>query len=118
MSIELQSQPRYEKLQMVLFGLILAGAFFGYGAYALIQGSCTLIGRGNAPIGTFITFYGIEARLLSTIYIGAGIWLFAGKFISKRRTLKQAKALSWVGALTLLFGMFTLVVILCLPLFR
>ena len=118
MSIELDSQPRYEKVQMVLLGLVLAGAFFGYGAYALIQASCTLIGRGNPPIGTFVTFYGIEARLLSTIYIGAGICLFAGNFLSKRSAYRQGKILSWVGALTLSFGACSLVVILCLPLFR
>ena len=118
MSIELNSQPRFEKVQMVLLGLVLASALLGYGVYALIQASCTLIGRGNPPIGTFVTFYGIQARLLSTIYIGAGIWLFAGKFLSKRLAQKQAKALSWVGALTLVFGMCSLVVILSLPLFR
>ena len=103
---------------MVLLGLLLAGALFGYGLYALIQASCTLLGRGNPPIGTFVTFYGIEARLLSTIYLGAGAWLFAGKFLHKRHAYQQAKVLSWVGALTLLFGICSLAVILCLPLFR
>ncbi len=118
MNIGVHSQPRYEKVQMVLLGLVLAGALFGYGVYAFIQAACTLIGRGNPPIGTFVTFYGIEARLLSTIYIGAGIWLFSGNFLGKRRASKQASPLSWVGALTLVFGMCSLIVILCLPLFR
>ena len=118
MRIELHSQPRYEKVQIVLLGLVLASALFGYGIYALIQASCTLIGRGNSPIGTFVTFYGLEARLLSTIYIGAAIWLFAGQFLSKCLAYKQAKFLSWVGALTLFFGVSSLVVVLCLPFFR
>jgi hypothetical protein len=118
MSIGIKPQPKYEKVEMVLLGLILSSALFGYGVYSLIQGSCTLLGRGNPPIGTFVTFYGVEARLLSTIYIGAGTWLFAGKFLHKRHNYQQAKSLSWVGAATLLFGMCSLVVILCLPLFR
>jgi hypothetical protein len=117
MSIGMQSQPKFEKVEMVLLGLLLSSVLFGYGAYALIQASCTLLGRGNPPLGTFVTFYGIEARLLSTIYLGAGAWLFASKFLNKRHASQQAKALSWAGAVTLLFGMCSLAVILCLPLF-
>ncbi len=114
----MEFRPRYEKVQMIFLGLILAGALFAYGAYALIQASCTLIGRGNPPIGTLVTFYGTEARVLSTIYMGAGIWLFAGSFLSKRHAYRKAKALSWAGALTFLFGICSLAIILCLPLFR
>ena len=112
----MDSLPRYEKVRMIFLGLILAGALFAYGVYALVQASCTLIGRGTPPIGTLVTFYGTEARLLSAIYIGAGIWLFAGSFLSKSRAYMQAKALSWAGALTLLFGVSSLAIILCLPL--
>ncbi len=71
----MDSLPRYEKVKMIFLGLILACALFVYGAYALVQASCTLIGKGNSPIGTLVTFYGTESRLLSTIYIGAGLWL-------------------------------------------
>ncbi|MHC9511062.1 hypothetical protein [Kangiella sp. M94] len=95
----------------------MASILFGYGMYALIEANCTLIGRGNPPQGTFITFYGMEARLLSTIYIGAGVWMFAGKYLHKRHKRKLATSLSWLGAITLLFGLCVLVVILCLPLF-
>ena len=118
MSIDVKTMPMYEKVQMLVFGIALAGLSFSYGVYSLIQGSCTLLGRGNPPIGTFVTFYGIEARLLSTIYIGAGIWLFAGAFLSKRIRGNKSKVLSWVGAITLLFGLFSLVVILSSPLFQ
>ena len=118
MSIGIQSQPKYEKVEMVLLGLVLASVLFGYGVYALIQGSCTLLGRGNPPLGTFVTFYGIEARFLSTIFLGSGAWLFASKFLNKRHASQQANALSWAGAVTLLFGMCSLAVILCLPLIR
>jgi len=107
--MDIDTIPRYEKVQMVLFGIILASLFFGYGFYALVQANCIIIGRGS-PIGTFVTFYGVEARLLSTIYIGAGIWLFAGCLL--RNTL-----ISWIGAITLIFGLCTLIIILCLPLF-
>jgi hypothetical protein len=118
MSIGIQPQPKYEKVEMVLLGLLLSSALFGYGVYALTQASCTLLGRGNPPLGTFVTFYGVEAQLLSTIYLGAGAWLFSSKFLSKRNVSQKTKTLSWVGAVTLLFGMCSLAVILCLPLFR
>ncbi len=114
----MSAMPRYEKIQMVLLGIISASVLFGYGLYAFFQATCTLVGRGNPPFGTFVTFYGAEARLLSTIYIGAGIWLFAGSFLSKRHARHSSKALSWVGAITLMFGMCSLVTILCLPLFQ
>ena len=118
MSIDVKTVPKYEKVQMAIFGIALAGLSIAYGMYSLIQGNCTLLGRGNPPIGTFVTFYGIEARLLSTIYIGAGIWLFASAFLSKRNRDNKSKVLSWVGAITLLFGLCSLVVILSLPLFQ
>ncbi len=110
MTIDIDTIPRYEKVQMVLLGIVLASLFFGYGLYAFVQANCTIIGRG-VPIGTFVTFYGIEARLLSTIYIGAGIWLFSGNLL--RNTL-----ISWFGAITLIFGLCVLIVILCLPFFQ
>ena len=114
----MEMMPRYEKLQMMLLGVILAPVLFGYGIYAFLQADCTLIGRGSPPIGTFVTFYGTEARLLSSIYVGAGIWLFAGSFLGKCRVGIRAKIISWVGAITLFFGLSSLVVILCLPLFQ
>lgn len=111
--------PKYEKIKMVFLGIIVAFLLAGYGVHALVQGACTLVGRGNPPIGTFVTFYGVEARLLSLIYIGSGIWLFSGFFLGKRiNTASVATALSWVGAVTLLAGMISLVVILILPIFQ
>lgn len=114
----METMPRYEKIQMIFLGIILASAFFGYGLYALFQASCTLIGQGNPPIGTFVTFYGTEARLLSTIYIGAGVWLFAGSFLSKRMSVDRSQIFSWLGAIILMFGLCSLLGILCLPLFQ
>ena len=117
MSIRLPPQSWQERIVLVFLGVVLAGAFFSYGAYSLIQASCTLVGRGNPPYGTFVTFHGLEARLLSTIYLGGGIWLFADRFLYKQFGYPRAKALSWLGAVTLLFGMCSLVVILFSPLF-
>jgi len=117
MSVEMETMPRYEKIQIVLIGIVLASALFSYGLYAFAQASCTLIGRGNPPIGTFVTFSGIEARLLSTIYLGAGLWLFSGSFLAKYQHTR-AKVVSWIGASLLFFGICSLVVILCLPLFQ
>ena len=114
--MEMNKFPIFEKVHMWLLGIALAALSFVYGIYALIQGNLTLIGRGNPPIGTFVTFHGIEARFLSTIFIGAGIWLFAAFFLGKRR--KPNTVLSWAGALTLILGICSLVVILCLPLFQ
>lgn len=117
MDIGINPQPKFKKIEMLLLGLVLSSALFGYGVYSLIQASCMLLGRGNSPIGIFVTFYGVEARLLSTIYLGAGAWLFATKFLRKRHAYQQAKFLSWCGAIILLFGMCSLVVILCSSLF-
>lgn len=110
--------PKYEKVQMVFLGIIIASLLFGYGVYALIEGNITLVGRGNPPIGTFVTFNGTEARLLSTIFIGAGMWLFADYFLGKRQVFKLSKKLSWSGAITLLFGMCSLVFILLKPIMQ
>ncbi|MCG7874402.1 MAG: hypothetical protein JAZ11_20175 [Candidatus Thiodiazotropha lotti] len=116
MHMEVDKLQTFEKVHMWLFGIALSALSFFYGVYALIQGSITLLGRGNPPIGTFVSFQGIEARFLSTIFVGAGIWLFAAFFLGKRN--KPNTALSWLGASTLLFGMCSLVVILCLPFFQ
>ena len=119
MRIELTMMPKYEKIKVVFLGIIVAFLLIGYGVYALVQGACTLVGRGNPPIGTFVTFYGVEARLLSLIYIGSGIWLFAGSLLGKFRNMAGvATYISWVGAVTLLAGMVSLVVILSLPLYQ
>ena len=110
---------KHEKIQMVFLGVIVAFLLAGYGVYALVQGARTLVGRGNPPIGAFVTFYGVEARLLSLIYTGGGIWLFAVFFLGKRiNTASVATSLSWAGAVTLLAGMISLVVILILPIFQ
>jgi hypothetical protein len=108
--------PTYEKVNMWLFGVALAALSFLYGVYALVQGSITLLGRGNPPIGTFISFQGMEARFLSAIFIGSGIWLFGGFVLEKRNSSNTM--LSWVGAIKLLLGMCSLVVILCLSFFQ
>jgi hypothetical protein len=118
MRIAVRSMPRYERIYAVLFGIVLAGLSLFYGIYALIQGNCTLLGKGSPPFGALVTFYGLEARLLSSIYIGAGIWLFAGAFLGKISKLSQSRILSWVGAIALVFGLCVLVVILSAPLFQ
>lgn len=117
MSFDINALTRYEKIEMVIFGIILAGLSFSYGVYSLIEGSCTVVGRG-VPIGTSVTFYGAEARLLSSIYIGAGIWLFDGVYLNRLKRGNKSPMLSWVGAIALLFGICSLVVILSLPLFQ
>jgi hypothetical protein len=114
--MDMDKMPTYEKVRMWLFGVALAVLSFLYGGYALVQGSITLLGRGNPPIGTFISFQGMEARFLSAIFVGAGIWLFGGFVVEKRNSSNTV--LSWVGALTLLLGMCSLVVILCQPFFQ
>ena len=106
--------PRYVKLQMVLFGLVLAFCAFSYGVYALVTGTCTLVGRG-APIGTFVTFYGVEARILSLIYIGSGLWLFSGIYLSRLNLQRQSKLLSWIGASLLMIGLCFLLFVLSQP---
>lgn len=116
MSIEVVSMPKYEKVQMIL-GFVLGLMLLAYGTYALMFASCTVVGRGNPPMGTIVTFQGLEARLLSTIYLGSGLWLIAATVLRKINKGVGSKQLSWFGAITLLFGMLSLVVILCLPLF-
>lgn len=111
----------YEKL--VLAGsLILSAVLFSYGVWAMVSGICHVGGRGNPPIGTIVTFHGLEARLLSNIYTGGGIAIFAHAFLSKLhysiRGRQYAKPLLAIGVLLLAFGMFSLVAILCFPLIR
>jgi len=114
----METLARYEKIQMLFFGIVLASLLFGYGLYALVEGRCTLIGNGNPPIGTFVTFYGVEARLLSFVFLGAGLWLFSNSFLDKYRPRGNNKILSWFGAITLMFGLCSLVFILSQPLFQ
>lgn len=111
----------YEKL--VLAGsLILSAVLISYGVWALVSGICHVGGRGNPPIGTIVTFHGLEARLLSNIYTGGGIAIFAHAFLSKLHysiSVRQyAKPLCTVGLLLLALGMLSLAAILCLPLIR
>lgn len=116
-----QEITRYEKVSMIFIGIILALLLSSYGIYSLIQGSCTLVGRGNAPWGTFVTFYGLQARLLSFIYSGSGIFLFAQNVLGKLHytvgVSKFSTPLKWLGMFFILLGMGTLVIILCTPLF-
>jgi len=114
----METLPRYEKIHMLFFGIVLALLSFGYGLYALVEGRCTLIGNGNPPVGTFVTFYGMEARLLSFLFLGAGLWLFSSSFLDIYRPRANNKALSWFGAVTLMFGLCSLVFILSQPLFK
>ena len=84
MGVSIFQKPlaRYEKIHVagvILLSIIL----FTYGVGALIFGICHVVGRGNAPIGTIVIFYGLEARLLSSLYTGGGIMLFAMGFLSK-----------------------------------
>ena len=112
----MKPMPRFEKVKVLLLGIVLASAFFAYGLYALYQASCAVIGRGNFPLGTLLTFHGTKARVLSTIYLGAGLWLFSGLFLSKLQKLNNYKWVSWLGACLLVVGLVSLLVILCLPL--
>lgn len=114
MNSEMESLPKYEKVHMLFFGIVLPLLLFGSGAYSFLQGSCTLIGRGNPPFGTAVTFYGTEARLVSLLYIGASIWLFSGALLSKFQP-RMGNKLSWAGAIILIFGLLSLVTILLLP---
>jgi len=114
----METLARYEKTHMVFFGIILASLSLGYGLYALVEGSCTLIGNGNPPVGTFVTFYGMEARLLSFIFIGAGLLMFSSSFLAKYRPRSNHKTFSWLGAITLMFGICSLVFILSQPFFQ
>jgi hypothetical protein len=99
---------------MFFFGIVLPLLLFGSGAYSFLQGSCTLVGRGNPPFGTAVTFHGSEARLVSFIYIGASIWLFGGALLSRFQA-RMGHKFSWAGAIILLIGLFSLVTILLFP---
>ena len=116
MEFEVEEKLKNDILPMVFLGVILALIFFGYGVYSLTQGNCTLIGRGNPPIGTFVTFYGSQARLVSTIYLGIGILLFARFFLRNTNKRIFCKTLSYVGVITILFGLCSSLVIMLLPL--
>lgn len=107
-------RTKIDRAPAALFGIVLASLSFFYGVYVFLEASCTLLGRGNV----FIIFYGVEARLLSLIFIGLGIWLFSGVFLAKCRPRVNAEAISWLGAVTLFFGLCSLVFILSKPLFK
>ena len=102
---------------MILLGGIVAFTILGYGLYSFFVGQCTVLGKGNQPIGTFLTLYGTDGRLVSFIYIGTGIFLFAHFLVRDIPLVKLSRFLSWVGALALLFGLCSLLIIMLLPLF-
>lgn len=114
MSASSMKHPRYLKVQMVLFGFLLAAISFGYGVYSLISGVCTVIGRGF-PVGTFVTFDGIEARFLSSIYIGLGIYLFGNFYLRHTDVFEKSIVVSWAGVLLLSVGLCSLIFILAQP---
>lgn len=111
----------YEKLQVVAV-LLISVLLFSYGLWALIFGVCHLAGNGNPPFGTVVTFHGLQARLLSTIFIGGSIAFLSFGFLNKlsRRFVvnRLNNTISWLGVLLLVFGMCCLVVILSLPVFK
>ena len=117
MDFENEKRLKYDIYLMVLVGSIIALLAFGYGVYCLVNAQCTVVGRGNPPIGTFLTLYGTDARLVSTIYIGTGIFLFARFLVRNIPKVQLSRQLSWVGALTILFGLCSLVIIMLSPLF-
>jgi hypothetical protein len=112
---------KYEIVNIVLFGIILAATLFVYGVVALLQAKCIFVGRGNFPTGSLAYFYGAQARLISAIYIGAGISIFSLVFL--KRIVRSQKAslyatlLSWLGVLLVLFGLIALVAIMLSILF-
>ena len=106
--------PLYERIQRAVFGVLFALLSFGYGLYSLVFAKCVLAGKGNPPWGTFVTFYGTEARLLSAIFIGAGIWTYAAQILIHRNEQLGVK-LSWFGASTTVFGCICLIGILLRP---
>ena len=120
-SIFQEPPARYEKILLVST-VMLSVILFAYGLWALVFGICHVVGRGNAPIGTVVAFYGLEARFLSNLYTGGGILVFAMGFLSKLHYTitwqRYSKSLSWVGVILLAFGVCALAVILCLPLFK
>lgn len=120
-SIFQERLANYEKL-MLVGAIILSATLLGYGLWSLASGIFHFGGRGNPPLGTIVTFYGLEARLLSNIYTGGGILIFAHSFLGKLHFSigwrRYAKPLFWLGVLLLAFGMFTLAVILSLPLIQ
>ncbi len=117
MDFEKETRLKNDIYFMIFIGGIFAFLSFGYGVYCLANGQCTVVGRGNPPIGTFLTLYGTDARLVSTIYIGTGILLFARFLVRNLPNVKLSRKLSWVGALTILFGLCSLVIIMLLPFF-
>ena len=107
---------KYEIVNIVLFGIVVAAVFFAYGMFALLQAKCIFVGRGNFPTGTVVYFYGVQARLISTIYIGAGISIFALVFLKRivqsQKASLYATLLIWLGILLVLFGLTALVAIM------
>lgn len=120
-SIFQERLANYEKL-MLVGSVILSAILLGYGLWSLVSGISHFGGRGNPPIGTIVTFYGIEARLLSNIYTGGGIIIFSHVFLGKLHYSigwrRYANPLLWLGVLLLVFGMFSLAIILLLPLIQ
>ena len=109
--------PRYEKVKVISLGLFLSCISFLYGAHALIHEHIYLVGRGSPPWGTIVEFQGLNAQLLSTIFLGAGIGLFGSWFLKKIGNYKVGTVLSRAGVAILLFGMGSLVVIFASVLF-
>jgi hypothetical protein len=120
-NIHFDKLAKYEIVNIVVFGFILALALFAYGVFALLQAKCAFVGRGHFPTGTLVYFYGAQARLISTIYIGAGITIFSLVFL--KRIVRSYKAslyatlLTWFGMVLVLFGLITLVAIMLSVLF-
>ena len=118
MEFEKEEVFKTEKILSVIIGLIASIITFGYGVYGLILGKCTLLGRGNNPIGTFVTFYGYQGRIISSVYIGAGILLFARFYIRNTKNKLLCSTLSYAGILLLIFGLCSSLFIMLAPLFK
>ncbi len=116
MEFEKEKRCRNDLYPMILIGCIAAFSIFGYGLYGFVVGQCTVIGRGNPPIGTFLTLYDTDARLVSFIYTGTGIFLFAHFLVRNIPLVNLSKSLSWIGVVSILFGLCSLMMIMLLPL--
>ena len=117
MDFEKEKKLKNDIYFVIFVGGIFALSAFGYGVYCMVNGQCTVVGRGNPPIGTFLTLYGTDARLVSTIYIGMGILLFARFLVRNLSKVQLSRQLSWVGVFIILFGLCSLVNIIVLPFF-
>lgn len=100
---------------MIIIGGVIAPLLFGYGLYCLMVGECIVIGRGNFPFGTILKLTHTDARLVSFTYTGLGIYLFGHFLIGNMQKRNLSKIVSWIGVLSLLFGLFSLMVIMLLP---